>query len=176
MSFGGPYVGFMATKQDFMRQIPGRIVGATVDTKGRPGYCLTLQAREQHIRRERATSNICTNQALMALTASIYLATLGPLGLRELGEQCLAKARYAADRIVAVPGYRRAFSAPFLKEFVVRTPRPPAELNASLLQAGIIGGLDLGAFDPAWSNLWLVCVTEKRTREEIDRLVAVLAG
>jgi glycine dehydrogenase subunit 1 len=174
MSFGGPYVGFMATKTDFMRQIPGRIVGATVDTKGRPGYCLTLQAREQHIRRERATSNICTNQALMALTASIYMATLGPAGLREVGEQCLAKARYAADRIAALPGYSRPFAAPCFKEFVVKTPRPPAELNARLLKAGIMGGLDLGAFDPAWAGLWLLCVTEKRTREEIDRLVAVL--
>jgi len=176
ITFGGPYLGFFATKKDYMRQMPGRIVGATVDKKGRKGYCLTLQAREQHIRRERATSNICTNQALMALAATVYLATMGREGLREVGEQCLQKAHYAQKKICAIPGFELAYTAPFFKEFVVKTPIPPSRINKKLLKSRIIGGLDLGQYDRKLKNQILWCVTEKRTKEEIDRLVAVLSS
>jgi glycine dehydrogenase subunit 1 len=176
VSFGGPYLGFLATKGEFMRQMPGRIVGATVDKKGRRGYCLTLQAREQHIRRERATSNICTNQALMALAATIYLATMGRAGLREVGEQCLQKSHYAQKKICEIPGFELAYTTPFFKEFVVKTTTSPSRINKKLLKSGIIGGLDLGWYDRQLKNRMLWCVTEKRTREEIDRLVTVLSS
>lgn len=174
ISFGGPYLGFFATRKDYMRQMPGRIVGATVDKKGRRGFCLTLQAREQHIRRERATSNICTNQALMALTATLYLATLGREGLREVGEQCLQKANYARRHLCEIPGFESAFGAPFFKEFVVKVPALPSRIQKKLLKAGIIGGLDLGPYDRNLKNHMLWCVTEKRTKQEIDRLIDVL--
>jgi glycine dehydrogenase subunit 1 len=176
ISFGGPYLGFFATKKDFMRQIPGRIVGATVDKKGQRGYCLTLQAREQHIRRERATSNICTNQALMALAATIYLATMGRAGLKEVAEQCLQKAHYAQKKICEISGFEPAHTAPFFKEFVVKTPASPSRINKKLLKSRIIGGLDLGQHDRKLKNQMLWCVTEKRTKEEIDRLVTVLSS
>lgn len=176
ISFGGPYLGLFATKKDYMRQMPGRIVGATLDKKGRRGYCLTLQAREQHIRRERATSNICTNQALMALAATVYLVTMGREGLREVGEQCLQKAHYAQKKICEVPGFEPAYSTPFFKEFVVKTPISPARINKKLLKSKIIGGLDLGQYERRQKNQMLWCVTEKRTIEEIDRLAAALAS
>jgi glycine dehydrogenase subunit 1 len=176
ISFGGPYLGFFAAKKDYMRQMPGRIVGATVDKKGRKGYCLTLQAREQHIRRERATSNICTNQALMALAATVYLATMGREGLRDVGEQCLQKSHYAQKKICAIPGFELAYTAPFFKEFVVKTPLPPSRIHKKLLKSEIIGGLELGQYDRKLKNQILWCVTEKRTKEEIDRLAAVLSS
>ena len=175
LNFGGPYLGFLTTRSETMRQMPGRVVGATVDRKGRRGYCLTLQAREQHIRRERATSNICTNQALVALAAAVYLATMGKEGLREVGEQCLQKAHYARERICGLPGFEAVFAAPFFKEFVVKTPVPPSRINRKLLKSRIVGGLDLGRFDRRYKNHMLWCVTEKRTAGEIDRLMEALS-
>ncbi len=171
LSFGGPYLGFMAVREAYLRQLPGRVVGATVDARGRRGFTLTLQAREQHIRRERATSNICTNQALMALAATIHLSLLGPAGLRRLGELCLEKAHYAAERLTAVPGVSLAWERPFFKEFALRLPRPAREVRAALAARGFL----VGPVAPAeGEDLLLVAVTEKRTRAEIDGLAAAL--
>jgi glycine dehydrogenase subunit 1 len=156
LSFGGPYLGLFACRQPYLRQMPGRLVGRTTDASGRTGYVLTLQTREQHIRRERATSNICTSQQLVALAAAVYLAALGKQGLRQVAELCYHKAHYAADRIAALPGYSLAGEGAFFKEFVVRCPRPPAEINRALLEQG---------------NGLLLCFTEMNTREEIDALV-----
>jgi glycine dehydrogenase subunit 1 len=168
LAFGGPYLGILAARLADVRRMPGRIVGETVDGAGRPGYVLTLQAREQHIRRERATSNICTNQTLMAIAATIYLAWLGPAGLRELGERCAAKAAYAADALCAVPGVAAAFpGAAFFKEFAIRLPRPAREVIDALVGRGFLAGV------PApWlgEDAMLVAVTERRTRAEIDAL------
>ncbi len=174
LNFGGPYLGLIATREAFVRRIPGRLVGRTVDTEGRPGYVLTLQTREQHIRRARATSNICTNESLNALIAAVYLATLGKQGVRDVAELCARKAHYARERIAALPGFRIAFAAPTFNEFVVRCPMPPAGINRRLLEHGILGGLALGRFYPELSDGWLLCVTERRTREEIDRLIGHL--
>jgi glycine cleavage system P protein (glycine dehydrogenase) subunit 1 len=174
LNFGGPYLGFFSTRKEFVRQMPGRVVGATVDSKGRRGYCLTLQTREQHIKRERATSNICTNEALSALAATIYLSALGRQGLREVGRLCLQKTHYLKHRLCEIKGIEAAFSRPFFKEFVVRTPVSPSTINKRLFKSKIIGGLDLGTVDRALRNHWLLCATEKRTREEMDQLVAVV--
>jgi len=174
LNFGGPYLGFFATKKEYVRQMPGRVVGATVDTKGRRGYCLTLQTREQHIKRERATSNICTNEALAALAATVYLSVMGRQGLREVGRLCLQKAHYLKHRLCEIKGFETAFQRPFFKEFVVKTPVPPSRLNKRLFRHKIIGGLDLGEVSRKLKNHWLVCVTEKRAKEEMDQLVAVL--
>jgi glycine dehydrogenase subunit 1 len=175
-SFGGPYVGLMATREKFARRIPGRIVGQTVDNRGQRAFVLTLQAREQHIRREKATSNICTNQALNALAATVYLTMVGKQGLKEIANACLQKAHYAQRRITAQPGYKPAFSAPFFKEFTVCTPGNPKAINANLLQQGIIGGYNPAREYPELANCMIFAVTEKRTREEIDRLVSGLGG
>ena len=153
--------------------MPGRIVGKTVDVDGRPGYVMTLVTREQYIRRERATSNICTSEALMALAAAVYLATLGKGGLRRVAELCYHKAHYAAERIAKLKGYSLVFAGPFFKEFAVRCPVAPSEINRALFQEGIIGGLDIGHII---DNSMLLCVTEMNTREEIDRLVEVLGA
>ena len=169
LQFGGPSVGIFACRQKYIRQLPGRLVGGTVDHEGRRGYVLTLQAREQHIRRERATSNICTSQGLIALAATIYLALLGKEGVREVAELCYHKAHYAASLLTAIPGVRLARPDPFWCEFTLQTPLPPAELNRRLLDRGIIGGLDISDRVP---NGWLVCVTEVHRRDEIERLAA----
>lgn len=174
LNFGGPYLGIIATRERFVRRMPGRLVGRTVDTEGRPGYVLTLQTREQHIRRARATSNICTNESLNALAAAVYLATLGREGIQRVAELNVRKAHYARSRIEKIPGYQIAFDAPGFNEFVVRCPVSPAEINRRLLHHGILGGLPLGRFYPDLDDCWLLCVTEQRTRAEIDRLVSLL--
>ncbi len=174
LNFGGPYLGMLATRQEFIRRIPGRLVGATVDTDGRRGFVLTLQTREQHIRREKASSNICTNEALLALAAAIYMAALGKSGFQKVSELNVRKAAYAKEVIASIPGFRLAFDSPTFHEFVVRTPLPPEEINRRLLPRGILGGAPLGRWYPELSDAWLLCVTEQRTRAQIDELAAQL--
>ncbi|MDH7569466.1 MAG: aminomethyl-transferring glycine dehydrogenase subunit GcvPA [Armatimonadota bacterium] len=176
MSFGGPLLGMMACRKELLRNLPGRLVGATVDRDGRTGFCLTLQAREQHIRREKASSNICTNQALNALAATIYLCSLGKQGLRQVAELCLQKAHYACAQLQEKAGFVLPFTRPFFKEFVAQPREPVGALNQRLLRQRILGGLDLGSLLPELAGHTLLCVTEKRTREEIDRLVATAAA
>ncbi|MFZ5596563.1 MAG: aminomethyl-transferring glycine dehydrogenase subunit GcvPA [Bacillota bacterium] len=170
ISYGGPYLGFLACRRELTRRMPGRIAGQTLDRRGRRCYVLTLQAREQHIRRERAASNICSNEALCALAAAIYLSWLGKKGLRRVAELCLQKAHYARRLITSSGVVKASFSAPFFKEFAVRTVESPAEINRRLLGKGIIGGLDLGRYYPAYRGHMLICVTEMRTADEIQRL------
>jgi glycine dehydrogenase subunit 1 len=173
LNFGGPYLGIIATRLDDVRRLPGRIVGETIDVDGRTGYVLTLQAREQHIRREKATSNICTNQTLMAIAATVYLAWLGPGGLAELGRQCAAKAAYAAQRLTEVPGVEMLFpEQPFFKEFALRLPGPSAEVRDALIERGFLAGV---ALPDAGGHALLVAVTERRTRQEIDSLAHALS-
>ncbi|KZE73769.1 glycine dehydrogenase [Paenibacillus elgii] len=175
-AFGGPTCGFFAVSEPLMRRMPGRIVGQTVDRDGKRGFVLTLQAREQHIRREKATSNICSNQALLALCASIYLSTMGKEGMREVGSLNLQKSHYAARELAKLEGPSLPFTAPFFNEFVVSLPANAniADLNERLLEAGFIGGLDLGRYYPELQNHMLVAVTEKRTKAEIDEFAARL--
>ncbi len=174
LNFGGPYLGMIATRETFVRRMPGRLVGRTVDTEGRPGYVLTLQTREQHIRRARATSNICTNESLNALVAAVYLSTLGRQGVQHVAELNARKAHYARQRIAALPGYRIAFGAPVFNEFVVRCPADPEEINRRLFAHRILGGLPLARFYPELGDGWLLCVTESRSRQQIDELVGHL--
>jgi glycine dehydrogenase subunit 1 len=174
LSYGGPYCGLFATQERYIRQMPGRLVGETVDQKGRRGYVLTLSTREQHIRREKATSNICTNQGLFALMATIYLATLGRRGVQEVARQNLNKAHYAAREIAKLDGYRLRFDAPFFNEFVVRAPRPAREVTARLLAGKIIGGVALECYYTDLADSLLVCVTETARKEAIDNFVAAL--
>jgi glycine dehydrogenase subunit 1 len=174
VGFGGPYLGLFACKQEYVWKVPGRIVGETTDTDGKTAYTLTLQTREQHIRREKATSNICSNEALVALTAMAYLSALGKNGLRRVAELCFQKAHYLQKRICEKAGFTLAWNAPYFKEFVVKSDKPVAELNKRLLENGILGGLDLGKYYPELQNHVLLCATEKRTKEEIDRLVELM--
>ena len=174
LAYGGPYLGILAARIADVRRMPGRIVGETVDVAGRVGYVLTLQAREQHIRREKATSNICTNQTLMALAATIYLAWLGPAGYRELGAACAAKARYAFDALTALPGVAPAFpDAPFFKEFTLRLPARADAVRDELLDRGFLAGVPAPWLDPA---ALIVAVTERRTRSEIDAFVEAMGA
>jgi len=174
LSFGGPYLGFFACRKKHVRKMAGRLVGETVDSQGRRAYVLTLSTREQHIRRERATSNICSNQALCALTSGVYLAALGRRGLRQVAELCYHKAHYAAQRIAELPGFALAGSKPFFNEFVIRCPRAVSEINEQLLGKGIVGGYDLGRDYAHLRGCMLVCVTELNSRESIDALVEAL--
>ncbi|HYV05044.1 MAG TPA: aminomethyl-transferring glycine dehydrogenase subunit GcvPA [Blastocatellia bacterium] len=176
LSFGGPYCGMFATLEKYVRQMPGRLVGEAYDDQGRRGYVLTLSTREQHIRREKATSNICTNQGLFALMSTIYLSTMGRRGLQEVARQNAEKAHYAAAEIAKLAGFELKFPAPFFNEFVVRTPRPAAEVTSRLLEENIIAGVSLESYYPEMNDSLLVCVTETASRESIDKLVAALAG
>lgn len=176
ISFGGPYLGFFAAKEKYVRRMPGRIVGATIDNKGQKAFVLTLQAREQHIRREKATSNICSNEALCALAANMTLCALGKEGLREMANLSLQKAHYAFNKITSIPGVEPVFKAPFFKEFVVKLPKCPEEVNKELLKDKILGGLPLKRFYKDMDNAVLFCVTELRTKKEIDLLAARLGG
>ncbi|MCL4195442.1 MAG: aminomethyl-transferring glycine dehydrogenase subunit GcvPA, partial [Thermoguttaceae bacterium] len=176
MSFGGPYLGILACREQFIRRLPGRLVGQTTDRRGKRCFVLTLQTREQHIRREKATSNICTNQGLLALRATVYLAAMGPSGLRSVAELCLQKSRYALEQLTSSGVAQAAFSGPTFKEFVVRLGA--GRLQRALDSArheGILAGVPLAGWFPELSDCLLVAVTEKRTRSDIDRLVRVLA-
>jgi glycine dehydrogenase subunit 1 len=174
LNFGGPYIGYFACRQRHVHKMAGRLVGQTVDVDGRRGFVLTLSAREQHIRRERATSNICTNQALCALASAVYMSAVGRAGLRRIAELCYHKAHYLAAQIDKLSGYSVQTTKPFFNEFVVRCPRPANEINAVLLARGIIGGLDLGRLDPEMDAQLLVCATEVHNRATLDRFARTL--
>ncbi|WP_435010318.1 aminomethyl-transferring glycine dehydrogenase subunit GcvPA [Tundrisphaera lichenicola] len=171
LGYGGPYLGILACRESMVRKMPGRIVGETVDRHGKRCFVLTLQTREQHIRREKATSNICTNQGLLALRASIYLAAVGPTGLREVAESSTRKAHYTAEKLAEVEGLSIAFPGPFFKEFVVRSTKYPVEVLAEVGRLGYHGGIALGRWYPDLVDSILIAVTEKRTKAEIDGLV-----
>jgi glycine dehydrogenase subunit 1 len=174
LGFGGPYLGFFACLEKYQRRMAGRLSGMTVDSRGQRAYVLTLQTREQHIRREKATSNICSNEALCALAACVYLSTLGKQGLREVASQCLHKAHYAYERITQLPGFEPAFAGPFFNEFVVRAPAPARKLQEGLAERRMLGPIDLGRFYPEYRGMAMFAVTEKRTRKEIDGLVSAM--
>jgi len=174
LSFGGPYVGLFGCKKELMRKMPGRLCGKTLDADGKTGYVLTLQAREQHIRREKANSNICSNQNLMALGFTLQTSCLGPEGLKELAELNLQLAHYAAGQIAKIPGFKLSFPNPFFNEFVVETPAPAESFHQKVLNMGILAGFPLKNYFPALDHHLLINVTEKKSVEDIDRLVSVL--
>ncbi|MGE5485163.1 MAG: aminomethyl-transferring glycine dehydrogenase subunit GcvPA [Ignavibacteriales bacterium] len=176
LSFGGPYLGIFAVKEALVRKMPGRIIGMTTDSRGQRGFVMTLQTREQHIRREKATSNICSNEALCAAAALVYLSTMGKQGIREVGELCSAKAHYLADRLEATGKYGVAFKQPFLKEFAVKCPVDPERIVSELAGDGILAGYPLGRAYPQLKDCLLVAVTEKRTKKQMDGFVARLEG
>jgi len=174
-SFGGPALGLFTARQEFARLVPGRLIGETVDRDGKRAYVMTLQTREQHIRREKATSNICTNQGLLALRATIYLTLMGPEGMRETAEQCLERAHYAAEKLAALDGFRLRYDEPFFHEFVLQCPRPAREIVAGCIERGVTPGVNLGRFGELGpegaDRLLLVCVTEKHDKHDLDALV-----
>ncbi len=176
LQFGGPYLGFMAVNKAHMRKLPGRVVGETIDEDGNRAFVLTLQAREQHIRREKATSNICSNQGINTLAAAVYLTTLGKKGLREVATQAAQKAHYAFNEITKSGKYKPLFDKPFFKEFAVTSDIPAANISKGLLEENILGGYSLEKYYPQYNNGVLYAVTEKRTKEEIDKLSSVLEG
>lgn len=175
LNFGGPYLGVFASNMSHVRKMPGRLVGETVDTEGKRGYVLTLSPREQHIRREKATSNICTNQGLVALIAGMYLAYMGKQGVRSVAELCFHRAHFAAQEIDKLDGYKVLADGAFFNEFVIQCPKPVAEINAKLLEKGILGGYNIQVDYPEAQNQMLVCVTELNDRSQIDRLTSALS-
>lgn len=174
--YGGPYLGLLACRTEYLRKIPGRIIGQTVDSEGRRAFCLTLQTREQHIRREKATSNVCTNQGLLATRAAIYMSAMGKQGLKQVAELCFQKAHYAAQRISMLSGYNLRFDGPFFKEFTVVCEHPVDRVLAHCREQGVNAGVPLGQWYDDLQNCFLVAVTEQRTRAEIDTLVSALAS
>lgn len=174
LSFGGPYLGILATRKEYVRKLAGRLVGETVDSEGKRAYVLTLTAREQHIRREKATSNICTNQGLIALASTVYMSLLGKQSLRQVAELCYQKAHYAAELIAEIPGYRVCSGAPFFHEFILCCPKSVQEINDRLIEYGIIGGYDLGQDYPGLEDHMLIAVTEMSSKEDIHALCNAL--
>lgn len=174
LNFGGPHLGYIAAKSEFLKKLPGRLSGLTTDPLQRLGYILTLQAREQHVRRERATSNICTNQALNALAATVYLALVGRRGLRDIAEICVHRAHYMGERLLELDGFELLFDSPFFNEFTVKTQNDPKQINKKLLEKKIIGGLELGRYFDRYKDGMLFCVTEMNSKQDIDALLDAL--